>query len=406
VAILSVIVAVISVTGAITRPGGLPAWAVPVAGVVVDLASGAATLHGTGEALRRLGAPIGFLLAAVPLAVLLDRLGFFAAASRRLTRGRRAVGGLWILAAGVTTVLNLDASVVLLTPLYVRFARSNHLDALTLAFQPLILSGLASSALPVSNLTNLIAASATGASSLAFLGHLGLPSLVATGVGWLCYRRLPAHADGAAASRSDGPEDDDAAVTDDRRPLLVGGAVVLLVLIGFVAARSLGLDEWEVALAADLVLVAVVRGVPWRSLPIDTALVAGALAVVAAAVATHLAVGDLFGRSDLAGLAQTAGVSALLANLVNNLPALIVTLPTIGPHPTASLWAVLIGVNMGPVLLATGTLASLLWLATLRRLDVEVSAFDVTRVGIRVGLPAARSGLATLLVLHAAGVAR
>jgi arsenical pump membrane protein len=98
-------------------------------------------------------------------------------------------------------------------------------------------------------------------------------------------------------------------------------------------------------------------------------------------------------------------VSAVLANVVNNLPALIVLLPTIGPHPTASLWAVLIGVNMGPVLLATGTLASLLWLATLRRLDVAVSAFDVTRVGVRVGLPAATSGLATLLVLHTSGLA-
>jgi arsenical pump membrane protein len=114
----------------------------------------------------------------------------------------------------------------------------------------------------------------------------------------------------------------------------------------------------------------------------------------------------LLGGSDLLGLAQTAGVSAMLANVLNNLPALIVLLPAVGAHPSSSLWAMLIGVNMGPVILATGTLASLLWLATLRRLDVAVSAWDVTRVGVRVGLPAAASGLATLLVLHAAGIAR
>jgi arsenical pump membrane protein len=88
VAVLSVIVAVISVVGAIARPGRLPAWAIPLVGVGVDLASGAATRQGSEHALRSLGSPIGFLLAAVPLAVLLDRLGFFAAAARRLTRGR------------------------------------------------------------------------------------------------------------------------------------------------------------------------------------------------------------------------------------------------------------------------------------------------------------------------------
>ena len=74
-------------------------------------------------------------------------------------RGRHLALGLWVLGALVTTILNLDASVVLLTPLYVRIARRCGLDPLALAFQPVLLSCLASSALPVSNLTNLIAAS-------------------------------------------------------------------------------------------------------------------------------------------------------------------------------------------------------------------------------------------------------
>ena len=55
-------------------------------------------------------------------------------------------------------VLNLDAAVVLLTPLYVRVARRTGLDPVALAFQPVLLACLASSFLPVSNLTNLIAA--------------------------------------------------------------------------------------------------------------------------------------------------------------------------------------------------------------------------------------------------------
>src|SRR2546428_495183 len=103
--------------------------------------------------LRPLGAPIAFLIVAVPLAALLDRLGFFAAGAAVVGRGRHLALGLWVLGALVTTILNLDASVVLLTPLYVRIARRCGLDPLALAFQPVLLSCLASSALPVSNLT-------------------------------------------------------------------------------------------------------------------------------------------------------------------------------------------------------------------------------------------------------------
>ena len=60
--------------------------------------------------------PAGVPIAAVPLAIALDRLGFFTELADRLVATGRASGSLWILAALVTTVLNVDASVVLLTP--------------------------------------------------------------------------------------------------------------------------------------------------------------------------------------------------------------------------------------------------------------------------------------------------
>jgi arsenical pump membrane protein len=409
VAALAVLLLLAGVAGAVIRPFGLPAWVVPAAATVVDLLTGAASLsgvHGAVHALHQLDQPIGFLLAAVPLAVLLDRLGFFAAAAELLTR-RGGAGGLWVLAALVTTVLNLDAGVVLLTPLYVNVARKQGLDPLILALQPVILSWLASSALPVSNLTNLIAAADTGASTAAFVGHLGLPSLVAVVIGWFCYRRLPNsdNNSGAAEPNPDAATASAALDAAQRRALVTGGVVVAGVLAGFVLGRSVGIEEWEVALVADVVLLAIVRRPPWRSVPVGTALVAGALAVLASAAVTHLDVGRLLGGDDVLGLAQTAGVTAALANTVNNLPALLVVLPALGHQPSPSLWAALIGVNMGPVLLVTGTLASLLWLDTLRRMGVEASGRDLTRAGVRVGLPASGAGLATLLILHAVGLA-
>jgi arsenical pump membrane protein len=100
-------------------------------------------------------------------------------------------------------------------------------------------------------------------------------------------------------------------------------------------------------------------------------------------------------------LATTIGATAGAANTLNNLPALLVALPTLGETPGPPLWAVLAGVNMGPVVLATGSLASLLWLDALARLGVAAEPGDYTRVGLRVGLPAATAGAATLLALEA-----
>ena len=75
-----------------------------------------------------------FLLAGVPLAALLDRLGFFDALAVEVERRweRLPVVVLWILAAATTAVLNLDTTVVLLTPLYVRLARRSGIDPLPL----------------------------------------------------------------------------------------------------------------------------------------------------------------------------------------------------------------------------------------------------------------------------------
>ncbi|MDQ6837654.1 MAG: SLC13 family permease [Actinomycetota bacterium] len=437
-AVLSIVALLVGVAGAVGRPFRLPAWAVPVAAAAVVLGAGAISIGSADHALSELSDPLAFLLAAVPLAVLLDRLGFFAAVAGLITARSSSVGGLWILAALVTTVLNLDAAVVLLTPLYVSIARRRGRDPLLLAAQPVLLACLASSALPVSNLTNLIAAAVTGAGTSDFLIHLGMPSLVATAVGWWRYRILlrrsevtPAALVAPVPSGGGVPEAiGDAQAGDRRRALVVGGIVVVGVLVGFTIGRRANLAPWEVALVGDAALIAVQLGgrrtphgslrslrreaipwrtilataIPWRAVPVGTALVAGSLAVLAAAAVVHLRVDQLIGGTSIVALARTTLVAAVGANVVNNLPALLVALPATGHGMTPSLWAVLLGVNMGPVLVVTGSLASLLWLDALHRLGVPVRARDFSRIGAQVGLPAALAGVGTALALAGTGV--
>jgi arsenical pump membrane protein len=86
-------------------------------------------------------------------------------------------------------------------------------------------------------------------------------------------------------------------------------------------------------------------------------------------------------RSGLLQLLAVAGLAALLANLVNNLPATLVLVPAVQARP-ALLLAVLIGVNVGPNLTYVGSLATLLWRQILHNRDHPPDAGDFLRLGL------------------------
>ncbi|MCU1373115.1 MAG: Citrate transporter [Actinomycetia bacterium] len=321
-------------------------------------------------------APVAFLLTAVPMAALLDRLGFFQAVAARVPN--RALA-LWIFGALVTTLLNLDTAVVLLTPLYARIDRR-------LAIQPALLALVASSALPVSNLTNLIAASGAHVTTAQLLTHLGPPSLVATTVAWFGYRRLPDVGSGQLSGH--GPDN---CPEVDR----VAAVVTAFVVVGFVFGREVGVEPWMVALAACVVLGWRARFVPWRSVPLATAAGVLALGGLAAFLMRDVDLHRLATADGPLGVVVVATLTAAVANIVNNLPAVLVVVQGVG-HPAPGLWPALLGVNMGPFVLVTGALSSLLWLRA-----TGSTAREFTSAAVRVVGPAFVAAVATMAVLSA-----
>lgn len=387
---LDLLLLAVAIAGALARPRGVPAWTVPVAAAVVSVLIGStdeAALRAIGDLLAD---PLLFLLAAVPLAALLDRLGFFAAAAGLARDGAHLELALWVLAGGVTVVLNLDAAVVLLTPLYIRIARASGRDAAALAFIPALQACLASSALPVSNLTNLLAAEHLGLDATGFVTELGAPTLAATAVGYVAYRRLfPPVASTAVAMP-----------VPDRRALGVGGGVIAAVLVGFLLSDPIGVPMWTVVAAADVVLLGVLRIRPRRrDLPLDTAALALALGVVATAAARHVDIGAAIGDGHGLGELRVAAIGAAGAAGLNNLPAAIVGVTAIPSAGTEAVWPLLLGVNIGALLLVTGSLSNLLWQRAAADAGVPVSARAFTRVGCLVALPALLAAVAVRLVL-------
>jgi arsenical pump membrane protein len=77
-----------------------------------------------------------------------------------------------------------------------------------------------------------------------------------------------------------------------------------------------------------------------------------------------------------------AAVSAVAANLLNNLPATLIILPVAATSGTGAVLAMLVGVNVGPNLTYVGSLATLLWRRIVHRHDHETDVAEFTRLGL------------------------
>jgi arsenical pump membrane protein len=168
-----------------------------------------------------------------------------------------------------------------------------------------------------------------------------------------------------------------------------------LACLGLVPGIMLGGDPTVVVTVAAVALVVVFavrrRGalrlglVPWR-----LALFVLGLALVVEAVLRHgggrVVASVTREGGGLAAMLEVAGVGAVASNLVNNLPAYLVVEPDAAGGGPSRLLALLIGTNVGPLVLLWGSLATLLWRERCKARGVEVSAWHFASMGL-IGVP-------------------
>jgi arsenical pump membrane protein len=264
------------------------------------------------------------------------------------------------------------------------------------------LANSASLLLPVSNLTNLLAFAASGLAFGHFAALMAMPWLAAVGVEYAVFGRFFAtdlnNGDLSARPRRDRPSGDrpgrygPGRDRDTSLPVFTV-IVVALTLAGFAGASVAGVNPAWAAFAGAVVLAAralarhrVTAFTLVRAADLPFLLFVLGLGIVVKAVTDNglgRALAPLLpGGTSLPALLATAALAAALANLCNNLPAVLVLLPLAAPSGAGAVLAVLLGVNIGPNLTYTGSLATLLWRRILRQHGSAPDLGEFTRLGL------------------------
>ena len=363
-------------------------WVVAAIGGLLVLVTRQLSPAAAGDVVLRLAPILVFLVAVTVLAELADASGLFDVAAREAAHwGRGSPWRLWLMVAGLasaaTILLSLDTTAVLLTPVVLSLARQLGLPPVGFAMTTVWLANTASLLLPVSNLTNLLAQDSLHLTTRGFAAHSWAAALTAIGVSVAV---LAVRYRSTWATTYDVPE---APHVEDRVVFLT--AAVSCLLLGPLAVAGLPVALVASVLALVLVVAFAVRRretlrfslVPWRLV----VLVLGLFLVVAAGHAhglDHLLARVTGGGDGLPALLRMSGVAATGANVVNNLPAYAALEPTAVSVPRT--FALLVGVNTGPLVLLWGSLATLLWRERCRARDVDVTWRHFATTGL-IGVP-------------------
>lgn len=360
--------------------------------------------------MRRIGPLLLFLGSVIVLAELTRQAKVFDVIAHRLAiLGRGHYPALFVLcvlfASATTILLNLDTTAVLITPVMLALAVPARIPPLPLAMTTVWLANTASLLLPVSNLTNLLAADRVALTATGFAAKMWAPQLVSVTATMLClwlwyWRRGRRDTDRYLPPEPIRPQN------AKERVLLytTAGACLLFILAIPFVGNSIGIAATIAAAIAVLAFTVFDRAslrfslIPWRLLVfvVGLFLVVPTLGRLGLSDLMHTLIGA---DSGAAGAFRAAGAGATLSNIANNLPAYTAGEAVVPPENHNQLLALLIGTNIGPIVTPWASLATLLCLEFCRTHNVRVPMLRFVLTGLGLAVIGTTGAVAALLII-------
>ncbi len=402
----------LATAGVILRPFRLPEAIWAIAGAAALLLLGLLPIKDALSGVTKGIDVYLFLIGMMLIAELGQREGLFdylAVFAVEHARGSPQRLFLLVYAVGilVTVFLSNDATAIVLTPAVYAATRAAGASPLPYLFVCAFIANAASFVLPISNPANLVVFGARMPHLAEWLRQFAAPSIAAIVVTYAALRITQRRALSEEKIEASVPTPH---LSRGGKLAAVGIAAVGVVLMAASAFDvQLGLPAFLCGAIATTAVLSlsrkspwpVLQGVSWSVIP----LVAGLFVMVEALVRTgaighlNLLLHEVTARSPSGALWMVGLTTAIADNFANNLPVgLVAGSVAASDHlPREVVGAMLIGVDLGPNLSVTGSLATILWLVALRRQKIELTAWRFLRLGMIVTPPAL---VAALAVFH------
>ncbi|WP_313699156.1 arsenic transporter [Achromobacter sp.] len=381
------------------RPWRLPEYVWATAGAVALVVLGLLPAAQAGSAILEGTDVYLFLIGMMLVAEVARQAGLFdwvavAAADHAAGSARRLFDLVFLVGTVVTVLLSNDATAVVLTPAVYAVARVVGAPPLPYLYVCAFIANAASFVLPISNPANLVVFGDRMPALGPWLAHFALPSALAIGSTYVTLR-LVFRDDLRQPLKPSPPLPP---MTWPLRMAALGVAITAgTLLITSALGHRLGLPTLIAGCVSAALVLAVTRsgplrlikGVAWGVLPLVAGLFVLVEGMAASGVLQDLA--DLMRGLSADAALWAGGVGAALSgNVINNLPAGLMagTLARMADLSSTANAALLIGIDLGPNLSVSGSLATLLWLLAVRREGMHISALSFLRLGIVVMPPA------------------
>lgn len=309
----------------------------------------------------------------------------------------------------VTICMSNDATAVVLTPAVLAAVRRSKAQPLPFLFACAMIANAASFVLPISNPANLVVFHSGMPPLGRWLASFLLPSLLSIAVTFLVLRWYFRK---DLCQTFEVPKEK--ARLDSNGKMVLGGLALVVVILLVMSSlnKDLGLPTCVAALCVTAAVclrskqnpLPLAQEISWPTLGLVAALfiLVNAIESIGALQWTQHLLHQAEALGTPAGALVTAIAVAVSNNLLNNLPLGLIAGGTLNATHTHGLLAnaVLIGVDLGPNLSVTGSLATILWLLALRKEHLDVSAWDFLKVGV-IAMPAALlASMAGAFVVH------